>query len=114
VIGKDQRRLDSAGKVRGTAPFGIDVQVPGMKIATLAQSPVFGGKLAGHDDAAAARAVPAWPMWWRSTIACSSLPTACGREEGPGSGARAGTGRQRRAGPGAGGCRDEPPWPGRA
>jgi isoquinoline 1-oxidoreductase beta subunit len=34
-------RLDSAAKVRGKA-LGIDVQVPGMKIATLAQSPVFG------------------------------------------------------------------------
>lgn len=57
VIGKDTRRLDSADKVRGKARFGIDVAVPGMKIATLAQSPVFGGKLAGH-NAAAARAVP--------------------------------------------------------
>ncbi|PTR10372.1 MULTISPECIES: molybdopterin cofactor-binding domain-containing protein [unclassified Novosphingobium] len=57
VIGKDTRRLDSADKVRGTAQFGIDVKVPGMKIATLAQSPVFGGKLASH-NAAAAKAVP--------------------------------------------------------
>jgi isoquinoline 1-oxidoreductase beta subunit len=57
VIGKDTRRLDSADKVRGKAQFGIDVMLPGMKIATLAQSPVFGGKLAGH-NAAAAKAVP--------------------------------------------------------
>ncbi|WP_333838392.1 xanthine dehydrogenase family protein molybdopterin-binding subunit [Novosphingobium sp.] len=57
VIGKDTRRLDSADKIRGRAAFGIDVAVPGMKIATLAQSPVFGGKLAGH-DAKAAKAVP--------------------------------------------------------
>lgn len=56
IIGKDTPRLDSAAKVRGKAPFGIDVQVPGMKIATLAQPPVFGGRLARH-DAAAAKAV---------------------------------------------------------
>jgi isoquinoline 1-oxidoreductase beta subunit len=57
IIGKDSAGW-TGGKVRGKAPFGIDVQVPGMKIATLAQSPVFGGKLARH-DAAAAKAVPA-------------------------------------------------------
>lgn len=53
VIGKDMRRLDSPAKVRGKAAFGLDVRLPGMKVATLAQSPVFGGKLAGHDAAAA-------------------------------------------------------------
>ncbi|WP_179506363.1 MULTISPECIES: molybdopterin cofactor-binding domain-containing protein [unclassified Sphingomonas] len=57
VIGKDTKRLDSADKVRGKALFGIDVTLPGMKVATLAQSPVFGGKLASH-NAAAAKAVP--------------------------------------------------------
>ncbi len=33
--------------------YGIDVKIPGMKIATVAASPVFGGTLASFDDAAA-------------------------------------------------------------
>ena len=40
-------------KVNGTAVFGIDVRPPGVKIATLAQSPVFGGRVKSVDDAAA-------------------------------------------------------------
>ena len=53
VIGTPCRRLDSRAKVNGTAEYGIDVRLPGMKVATLAQSPVFGGKLAQVDEAAA-------------------------------------------------------------
>ncbi|HWI86880.1 MAG TPA: xanthine dehydrogenase family protein molybdopterin-binding subunit [Sphingomonas sp.] len=53
VLGKDLRRLDSAGKIAGTATYGIDVVVPGMKIAALAQSPVLGGTLKSLDDSAA-------------------------------------------------------------
>jgi isoquinoline 1-oxidoreductase beta subunit len=53
IIGTPAKRLDVAGKVNGTAKFGIDVQVPGMKIATVAASPVFGGKLVSVDEAAA-------------------------------------------------------------
>src|SRR5262249_4550900 len=33
--------------------YGIDVRPPGVKIATLAQSPVFGGRVRNVDDAAA-------------------------------------------------------------
>ena len=53
IIGTPAKRLDVAGKVNGTAVYGIDVKVPGMKIATVAASPVFGGTLASFDDAAA-------------------------------------------------------------
>lgn len=53
IIGTPAKRLDSAGKVDGTAMFGIDVKVPGMKVATVAASPVFGGKLATYDEKAA-------------------------------------------------------------
>lgn len=53
VIGKPQHRLDSRAKVMGTAEYGIDVRLPGMKVATLAQSPVFGGKLGAVNEAAA-------------------------------------------------------------
>jgi CO/xanthine dehydrogenase Mo-binding subunit len=53
LVGKRQRRLDTAGKVDGGARYGIDSLAPGMKFATLAQSPVFGGKLKHVDEAAA-------------------------------------------------------------
>lgn len=53
VIGKPVRRLEGRSKVDGTAIFGIDVKVPGMKIAAVAACPVFGGTLAGADEAAA-------------------------------------------------------------
>ena len=44
VIGKESmRRLDTPAKVSGTAVFGIDVKIPGMVIASLAQCPVIGG-----------------------------------------------------------------------
>ena len=53
LIGTPVRRIDAAGKVNGTAEYGIDVKLPGMKIATVAACPVFGGKLASVDDSKA-------------------------------------------------------------
>jgi isoquinoline 1-oxidoreductase beta subunit len=53
LIGTPAKRLDGPAKVNGTAVFGIDVRPPGAKIATLAQSPVFGGRLKCVDDTAA-------------------------------------------------------------
>jgi len=53
LIGTAAKRLDTPEKVNGTAQFGIDVRVPGMKIATVAACPVFGGKLASVDEAKA-------------------------------------------------------------
>ena len=53
LIGKPVNRLDKPAKVNGTAVFGIDVRPPGVKIATLAQSPVFGGRVKSVNDAAA-------------------------------------------------------------
>jgi len=53
LIGTSAKRLDTPAKVNGTAIYGIDVRPPGVKIATLAQSPVFGGRLKSVDDAAA-------------------------------------------------------------
>jgi isoquinoline 1-oxidoreductase beta subunit len=53
LIGKPQPRLDTPSKVDGTAEFGIDVRLPGMLYATLAQPPVLGGRIAAVDSAAA-------------------------------------------------------------
>ena len=53
IIGTPAKRLDGPEKVNGTAKFGIDAQVPGMKIAAVAICPVFGGKLASVNEAAA-------------------------------------------------------------
>ena len=50
LIGTPAKRLDTPAKVNGTAQFGIDVRLPGMKIATVAASPVLGGKVASLDD----------------------------------------------------------------
>src|SRR5207247_4857763 len=40
-------------KVNGSAVYGIDVRPPGVKVATLAQSAVFGGRVKSVDDAKA-------------------------------------------------------------
>jgi isoquinoline 1-oxidoreductase beta subunit len=53
LIGTPAKRLDTPAKVNGTAVYGIDVRPPGVKIATLAQSPVFGGRVKSVDDTAA-------------------------------------------------------------
>lgn len=57
IIGKPTKRLDTAGKVNGTAEYGIDVKLPGMVYASLEQCPVIGGKVASF-DAAKAKAMP--------------------------------------------------------
>lgn len=54
-IGSGQKRLDGPEKVNGTARFGIDVQLPGMRIATVAASPVPGGKVKTVNTEAALR-----------------------------------------------------------
>ena len=57
LIGKPMRRVDSADKIKGATQFGIDVRIPGMKIATVMACPTLAGKLAAVDDKAA-RALP--------------------------------------------------------
>ena len=49
-IGKPMHRLDSPSKVNGSAQYGIDVRMDGLKVATLAASPVVGGKVKHVDD----------------------------------------------------------------
>jgi isoquinoline 1-oxidoreductase beta subunit len=53
LIGTPAKRLDTPSKVNGTAQFSIDTRLPGMKIATVAASPVVGGKVAGMDESKA-------------------------------------------------------------
>ena len=53
LIGKPLKRLDTPDKVNGKALYGIDMLPAGVKFATVAASPVFGGKVAHVDDSAA-------------------------------------------------------------
>ena len=49
IVGKSIARLDTPSKVNGSAEFGIDVKLPGMLYAALAQCPVIGGKPVSFD-----------------------------------------------------------------
>jgi isoquinoline 1-oxidoreductase beta subunit len=54
LMGKeDIQRLDIPPKVDGTAKFGIDTVLPGMKYATVKMAPVFGATLESYDASAA-------------------------------------------------------------
>ena len=57
IVGKPLHRLDTPQKVNGKAVFGCDITRPGMLIALVARSPVFGGK-AKNFYASGAKAVP--------------------------------------------------------
>jgi isoquinoline 1-oxidoreductase beta subunit len=79
IIGKAQKRKDTPAKVDGSAIYGIDVKLPGMLYAALAQPPALGGSVKTFNDAKA-RAVPgvvavvltssgvavAADSWWRA------------------------------------------------
>jgi isoquinoline 1-oxidoreductase beta subunit len=56
-VGKPLKRLDTADKITGKTEFGIDVKLPGMLYAALAQCPVIGGKVVSF-DAAKAKGMP--------------------------------------------------------
>ncbi|AHG65183.1 xanthine dehydrogenase family protein molybdopterin-binding subunit [Advenella mimigardefordensis] len=53
IIGKATTRIDAKAKSSGQQDFGIDMNLPGQLTAVVAHPPVFGGKLASMDDAAA-------------------------------------------------------------
>src|SRR5881275_2178243 len=57
ILGTRVKRLDSPPKVDGSAQFGIDAKAPGLLVAVVARSPVFGGTVKTF-DAAKAKAVP--------------------------------------------------------
>lgn len=49
LIRKRVKRLDTPAKVNGSFIYGVDVRIPGMLFATIARSPVFGGKVRSFD-----------------------------------------------------------------
>ena len=57
LIGQPRKRLDAAALVRGQAQYGLDVRVPGMRVAVIARCPYPGGKLRSF-DAAKAKTLP--------------------------------------------------------
>lgn len=95
-VGNPVKRLDTPAKVNGTAEFGIDVKLPGMLYASLAQCPVIGGKVVSFDDAKA-KAMPGVKhvvqitdgvavvadSWWRAKVARDALEIKW--DEGPAS-----------------------------
>lgn len=54
-IGKSVPRLDQPAKANGSARFGIDTKLDGMRFATVRINPRLGGKMASYDDSAAAK-----------------------------------------------------------
>ncbi len=48
LLGTAVKRLDIAAKVDGSAIFGLDVRVPGMKYAAIKQAPVFESRLQSY------------------------------------------------------------------
>jgi len=49
-IGKEQPRVDIPEKTDGSAIYGLDFRLPGMKVAVVKRPPVIGGSLKGWDD----------------------------------------------------------------
>src|SRR2546426_1668827 len=87
LIGKSVKRVDIPDTVMGRQRYGIDVQLPGMVYAAIAQCPVFGGKLKSVDAAkieGRRGVIKVLPMedyvavvadnWWRAKEALKELP----------------------------------------
>ena len=53
VIGTPVKRLEGPDKVKGRTEFGIDMRLPGLKVAAIAISPVIGGTPKSVNEAAA-------------------------------------------------------------
>jgi isoquinoline 1-oxidoreductase subunit beta len=57
LVGKNTPRLDSRSKCDGSLKFGLDLDLPGMKVALVAHPPIFGATPRSVDDRAA-RSLP--------------------------------------------------------
>src|SRR6185436_1791051 len=55
LVGKRVKRLDSRTKCDGSLKFGLDLDLPGMKVALVAHPPVFGARVKSVSDAEARR-----------------------------------------------------------
>ena len=53
LVGTRVRRLDSRPKCDGSLKFGLDLDLPGIKVALVAHPPVFGARVKSFDDTAA-------------------------------------------------------------
>lgn len=89
VIGRSVPRLDIPAKTDGSAIFGIDVRLPGMKHAAISMCPTFGGRVVSFDAEAAltqpgvrsvlaiedGRAVVVVAdEWWQAKAALDAMP----------------------------------------
>jgi isoquinoline 1-oxidoreductase subunit beta len=87
LAGTPRRRLDVPDKVTAQPVYAIDVRLPGMLYAAIAQCPVYGGKPKAVDESAIAamkgvRGVVRMPdavavvadSWWRAKCALEALP----------------------------------------
>src|SRR5271169_2253816 len=87
LVGTPQKRLDTMDKVTGKPIFGIDVRVPNMLYAAIAQCPVFGGTPKSYDEAKirdlkGVRRIVKLPnavavvadSWWQAKHAIDVLP----------------------------------------
>jgi isoquinoline 1-oxidoreductase beta subunit len=52
ILGTSPPRIDAPAKVDGSAVFGIDIVLPGMKYAAIKAAPVFGGSVRSFDASA--------------------------------------------------------------
>ncbi|MGH8676764.1 MAG: molybdopterin cofactor-binding domain-containing protein, partial [Burkholderiales bacterium] len=87
LIGTSPERFDLPGKTTGAQQYAADVTLPGLVHASIAQCPVFGGKVKGFDESKVkgmrgVKQVVAgddWVAvvadnWWRANQALKSLP----------------------------------------
>jgi isoquinoline 1-oxidoreductase beta subunit len=88
IIGRGVKRLDTVEKLNGSLVYAIDLQLPEMLNASIAQCPVFGGKIASF-DAGKVMAMPGVrhvlrvddstiavvaDKWWQAQSALKALP----------------------------------------
>ena len=90
IIGQSMSRVDIPASVDGSQVYGVDISLPGMVYAAIAQCPVFGGKVASFDAAAVrnrrgildvfaiddgAALVVVADNWWRASQALQAIET---------------------------------------